>query len=86
MSNKMQLYTVYFIWKLLHMFRVVMQTTVSTASVICHTVIATCHYHGRVGTGLSVHSTLRPVPGAVDSVVCAPNDGWGYHPKHVVSR
>jgi hypothetical protein len=30
------------------------QTTVSTASVICHTVTAICRYRGRVGTGLSV--------------------------------
>jgi len=30
------------------------QTTVSTASGICHAVIAICRYHGRVGTGLSV--------------------------------
>jgi hypothetical protein len=44
------------------------QTTVSTASGICHTVTATCRYHGRVGAGLSVlwvvyttHSTLRPL-------------------------
>jgi hypothetical protein len=44
-------------------------TTVSTASVICHTVTAICRYRGRVGTGLSVlwiayatHSTLKPVP------------------------
>jgi len=45
------------------------QTTVSTASGICHTVTSTCRYRGRVGTGLSVlrlayatHSTLKPVP------------------------
>ena len=45
------------------------QTTVSTASGICHTVTATCRYRGRVGTGLSVlwvayatHITLKPVP------------------------
>jgi len=45
------------------------QTIVSTSSDICHTVIAICHYRGRVGTGLSVlwvayaiHSTLKPVP------------------------
>jgi hypothetical protein len=44
-------------------------TTVSTAPGICYTVTATCHYRGRVGTGLSVlwvayatHSTLKPVP------------------------
>jgi hypothetical protein len=30
------------------------QTTVSTASGICHTVIVICRYRGRVGTGLSV--------------------------------
>jgi hypothetical protein len=59
-SNKMQRYTVYFIWKLLYMFRVVhhpssgAQTTVSTASGICHAVTATCRNPGRVGTGLSV--------------------------------
>jgi len=23
------------------------------------------------------------VPDAVDTVVCAPDDGWRYHPKHV---
>jgi hypothetical protein len=41
----------------------------STASGICHTVMATCRYRGRVGTGFSVlwaayatHSTLKPVP------------------------
>jgi hypothetical protein len=45
------------------------QTTVSTASGISHTVTVICRYRGRVGTGLSVlwvayaiHSTLKPVP------------------------
>jgi len=44
------------------------QTTVSTASGICHTIIVICHCHGRVGAGLSVlwvmyatYSTLKPV-------------------------
>ena len=23
------------------------------------------------------------MPDAVDTVVCAPDDGWRYHPKHV---
>jgi len=23
------------------------------------------------------------IPGAVDTVVCVPDDGWRYHPKHV---
>ena len=45
------------------------QTTVSTASGICHTVTATCRHCGRGGTGLSVlwvawyatHNTLKSV-------------------------
>jgi hypothetical protein len=47
----------------------------------------------------ATHSTIKPVPtlprkrqiavtvwqipDAVDTVICAPNDGWWYHPKHV---
>ena len=68
------------------------QTTLSTFR-ICHTVSATCRYHGRDGTGLSVlwvayatHSTavtVWQIPDAVDTVVCALDDGWKYHPKHV---
>ena len=27
---------------------------------------------------------MRQIPDAVDTVVCAPDDGWKYHPKHVV--
>jgi hypothetical protein len=26
---------------------------------------------------------VRQIPDAVDTVVCAPDDGWKYHPKHV---
>jgi hypothetical protein len=36
------------------------QTTVSTASGICHTVTATCRYRGIVGTGLSVLWVAMP--------------------------
>jgi len=41
-------------------------TTVSTASGICYTVTATCRYRGGVGT---------PETDAVDTAVCAPDDG-----------
>jgi len=70
-SNKMERYAVYFIWKLLYMFRWYhhpssgAQTTVSTTSGICHTV------------------TVWQIPDAVDAVVCAPDDGWWYHREHV---
>ena len=50
-SNKIQCYTVYFIWKLLYMFRVVPPPIIRsanncTASGICHTGTATCRYRG----------------------------------------
>jgi hypothetical protein len=25
---------------------------------------------------------VRQIPDAVDTVICAPDDGWKYHPKH----
>jgi hypothetical protein len=46
------------------------QITVSTASGICHAVIAICRYRGRVGIGLSVADA-----DTVDTVVCASDDG-----------
>jgi hypothetical protein len=46
----------------------------STASGICHTVTSICRYRGRVGTGLSVY-TQTSTNSAVDTVVCAPDDG-----------
>jgi hypothetical protein len=42
-------------------------TTVSTASDVCHTVTAICHYRGRVGTGLSV---LWVVYSTIDNIFC----------------
>jgi hypothetical protein len=27
--------------------------------------------------------TVWQIPDAVDTVACAPDDGWGYRPKHV---
>jgi len=46
-------------------------TNVSTTSGICRTVIA-----------VAVAVTVRQIPDVVDTVVCAPDDGWRYHPKH----
>ena len=58
-------------------------TTVSTASGICHTVTATCRHRERVETGLSVLWVAYATHSTVDTVACAPDDGWKYHPKHV---
>jgi len=47
-------------------------TTVSTASGISHTVVD------------KVKSiTVWQIPDSVDTIVCAPDDGWRYHPKQV---
>ena len=36
----------------------------------------------RTQTNVSTVTVLQ-VPDVVDTVVCAPDDGWRYHPKHV---
>ena len=92
-SNKMQLYTVYlYLETALYVSGGTLHplsgahTTVSTASGICHNVTTTSRYRGRVGTGLTVlwmAVTVWQIPDAVDAVVCAPDDVWRYHPKHV---
>ena len=53
---------------------------------ICHTVNATCRYRGRVGRfprWRQVTVTVWQTTDAVGTVVCAPDDGWRYYPKHV---
>ena len=85
MSNKMQLNTVYFICKLLYMFRVVSPPIISsTNKSICSIwywsiVVAAGRHCG--GASLSNNGWL--VPDAVDIVICVPDDGWRNHPKHI---
>ena len=82
--NKMQCYTVYFIlsrncstcFGRYHHPSSQAQTTVSTASGICHTITAACRYW-------QVAVMMWQIPDAVDTVACAPDDGWWYRPKHV---
>ena len=69
MSNKMQLYTVYFICKLLYMFRVVSPP-----------IIRSTHYC--IYSSCSC-STGWLVTDAVDTAICAPDDGLRNHQKHV---
>ena len=65
--------------------------TVITASGTGQTVSATFRYRGRVGTPWSSNSSTivegsrfgLPVPDAVITFICAPDDGWSYHPKYV---
>jgi hypothetical protein len=39
--------------------------------------------HVSLGTAIAAGSS-NEIPDAVDRVVCAPDDGWWYHPKHVL--
>jgi len=62
--------------------------TLSTVSGIIETVTVTCHECDWMGTPIQSHSrqvtvTVLLMPDTVDTVICAPDDGWRYHPKHV---
>ena len=72
-SKKILRYTVYFIWKLLYMFRVVPSPIIRSANNCFYSILYLSHCYCypllSVGTGLSVlwvpyatHSTLKPVP------------------------
>ena len=72
----MQLYTFYFICKLLYMFRVVFPPIIrSTNNRCCYLSLSR-----RIATG---SNNSPPVPDVVYTVICAPDDGWRNHPKHV---
>jgi hypothetical protein len=62
----MQLFTFYFICKLLYMFRLAPSLIIRSTN--------NCIY--------SIWY-LSQIPDAVETVVCAPDDEWCYHPKHV---
>ena len=36
-----------------------------------------------LSVNLTLSITVWPMPDAVDTVVCTPDNGWWYHPKHV---
>jgi len=95
----MQRYTVYFIWKLLYMFRVVPSPIIRSANNCIYSIWYLSHrvlcavggvwhpQHTQTSSNSSTiaagSSNLWQIPDAVDTVVCAPDDGWWYHPKHV---
>jgi len=77
-----------YICKPLYMFRVVSPPIISSS---CHcTQSISCRERDWTGTAVPVQSRSRQVsvtvllmPDAVDTVIWALDDGWGYHPKHV---
>jgi len=82
-SNKMQRYTVYFIWKLLYMFRVVPPPIIRSANNCIYSIWYLSDRYCYLSLERQVAGTVWQIPDAVDTVVCAPDDGWWYHPKHV---
>jgi hypothetical protein len=96
-SNKMQRNTVYFIWKLLYMFRVVPPPIIRSAKKCIYSIWYFPHRYCYLPLSwkrwnwveCAVGGVRHPqhpqwkIPDAVDTGLWAPDDGWRYHPKHV---
>ena len=95
-SNKMQHYTVYlFLETALHVSGGISThhqehtqpylQYLALVKVYCYLLLwwRSWNSHSNSFTIAAGNSTLWQVPDAVDTVVCAPDDGWRYHPKHV---
>jgi len=82
----MQRYTVHFIWKLLYMFRVVPSPTIRSASNCIYSIWYLSHRYCHLPLSWKRWNRFECAVGgvdAVDTVACAPDGGWWYHPKHV---
>jgi hypothetical protein len=89
-SNKMQITQFIYMWKLLYMFRVVLPPIIRSAYNCIYRIWYFSHRYcylplswkswNRVECAVG---GVRQIPDAVDTVVCATDDGWKYHPKHV---
>jgi hypothetical protein len=75
----MQRYTVYFIWKLLYMFRVVPPPIIRSANNYLQHLVFVRPLMLPVAIAAGSTNGLTNT----DVVVCALDDGWRYHPKHV---
>jgi hypothetical protein len=85
----MQRYTVYFVWKLLYMFRVVPPPIIRIANNCIYSIwvfVTLLLLSAAIVEDLELWQavvTVWQIPDAADRIVWAPNDGWWYHPKHV---
>ena len=82
-SNKMQRYIVYFIWKLLYVIRVVLPPIFRSAYNCIYSIWYLSHRYCYLSLWRQVAVTVWQIPDAVDTAFCAPGDGWWFHPKHV---
>ena len=71
-----------YIWKLLYMFRVV-PSIIRSAYNCIYGVWYLSDRYCYLPLQRQVAVTVGQISDAVDTVVCAPDDGWFYHPKHV---
>ena len=85
----MQRYTVYFIWKLLYIFRVVPPIIISANNCI-YSIWYLSHRYCYLPLSWKSWNWFKCAVGgewqitdAADTVVCTPDDGWWYYPKHV---
>jgi len=79
----MQRYIIYFIWKLLYMFRVVLPPIIRSANNSIYSVWYLSHCYCYLPLYRQVAVTVWQIPDAVDTVVWAPDAGRWWHPKYV---
>jgi len=72
-----------YIWKLLYMFRVLLPPIIRSAYNCIYSIWYLSHRYCYLPLSWRIAGTVWQIPEAVDAVVCAPDDGWWYHPKHV---
>jgi hypothetical protein len=73
----MQIYTVYFIWKLLYMFQLVPPPVIRSANYFIYSIWYLSHRY------CYLPLAVQQISDALDTVLCAPDDGWWYHLKHI---
>jgi len=72
-----------FIWELLYMFRAVPPPIIRSAYNCIYSIWYLSHRYCYLPLQWQVAVMVWQIPDALDTVICAPDDGWWYHPKHV---
>jgi len=65
------------------MFRVLPPPIIRSANNCIYSIWYLSHRYWYLPLSRQVAITVWQIPDAVNTVVCAPDDGWWYHPKHV---
>ena len=78
----MQRYTVYFIWKLLYMFRVVPPPIIMSANNCIYSIWYLSHCYSYLPLAADISNGVTNTSCCRHSC-CSHDDGWWYHPKYV---